>query len=143
MKQLISLLGIVAFFHLPVSADDKSADKNPMTVESFASSTIEVIKEDGIDEYLPTIVLPSINEFRVIEGIPNNVDHITAIQNVIRKHEYQKEEFLFGVLSSSGVITLGHFRIGQPTEFRRIVGDGADYKVTKIDSVDWWTIESK
>ena len=130
-------------FILTVSADDKLLPQKPMTADSFASSTIEVIKKDGIEVYLPTVVLPKTNEFRVIEGIPDTVDHKIAIQNVIRKSGYQKEEFLFGVLSSPRIITIGHFRLGQPTEFREIVPAGGGYKIKVVNSVDWWTIESK
>lgn len=64
-----------------------------MTLDWFAQATINVIRKDGIAEYLPTIVLNETQEFRVIQGIPVTVDHRTAIQNVVRRSGYQSQEF--------------------------------------------------
>ncbi|MGC3989414.1 MAG: hypothetical protein QM796_07000 [Chthoniobacteraceae bacterium] len=88
----------------------KPTPRKPMTLDSFAQATINVIREDGIAEYLPTIVLTETQEFRVIEGIPSTVDHRTAIQNVVRRSSYESKEFFFGVCSSPEQITIGHFR---------------------------------
>lgn len=64
-----------------------------MTLESFAQATINVIREDGIAEYLPTIVLTEPQELRVIEGIPATVDHRTAVQNLVRRSSCESKEF--------------------------------------------------
>lgn len=141
MKRLVTILLLLLSFGMRVSAAEGDSTTKPMNLESFAKSTIEVIKEDGIDEYLPTIVLSAINEFRVIEGIPDEVDHKEAIQNVVRRSGYQDQEFFFGVLSSSGVITVGHYRPGQVTKFMKITKAGDDYKAAASEGAEWWKIK--
>lgn len=111
-----------------------------MTLESFAESTISVIRDDGIAEYLPTLVFPEAQEFRVIEGIPETVDHREAVQKVVRRSGLDGREFLFGVRSAEGEITLGHLRPGRPTPFMRITGAEGGYVATAMSECDWWEI---
>jgi hypothetical protein len=141
MIRLATTLLLLLNFVMRISAAEGNPTIKPMTLESFANSTIEVIKEDGIDEYLPTIVLSAINQVRVIEGIPDEVDHKEAIQNVVRRSGYQDQEFFFGVLSSSGVITVGHYRPGQVTKFMKITMAGDDYKATVLEGSEWWKVK--
>ena len=114
-----------------------------MNLDTFTHVTINVVKADGIDEYLPTIVLLDINQIRVLEGIPEDVKHTDAIQNTISRSGYESREFMFGVLSSSGVITVGHFRPNQATHFMQIIAIGDDYQVSELDYCPWWKIENK
>ena len=139
MKSLTSVLLLLGFC-LGAFAADADPPKEPMTLESFADSTIEVIKEDGIDEYLPTIALSKINELRVIDGIPENIDHKEAIQNVVRRSGYDSQEFFWAVLSSPGVITLGHSKPGQATRFMMITKEGERYKAAGTKDCEWWKV---
>ena len=112
----------------------------PLTLASFAASTINVIRDDGIAEYLPTIVLPTTQEFRVIEGIPADVDHREAVQDVIRRSGYSKADFFFGVRSGPAEITVGHYRPQKGTEFMQVVPHADGYSTKPLAKCDWWHI---
>jgi hypothetical protein len=138
----ILLLGaILAAWTFASEPATKPTPRKPMTLDSFAQATINVIREDGITEYLPTIVLTETQEFRVIEGIPAIVDHRTAVQNVVRHSSYESKEFFFGVRSAPEQITIGHFRPGQPTEFMTIAKTSDGYSTKPLPTCDWWTIQ--
>ena len=137
----ILLLGV--FFADWTFADEPTAKpptQKPMTLDFFAQATINVIREDGIGEYLPTIVLTETQEFRVIEGVPATVDHRDAIQNVVRRSQYEFKEFYFGVRSAPERITIGHFRPGQPTVFMTIAITADGYLAKPLETCDWWKI---
>ena len=102
--------------------------------------TTDVIRDASIEGYLPTVVLLDTQEFRVIQGIPADVDHREAIQNVVRRSSYQMREFFFGVQSSPTQITVGHFRPGQPTAFMEIAETPDGYSATAISSCEWWKV---
>jgi hypothetical protein len=109
-----------------------------MTLQDFAEMTINVIREDGFDGYLPTFVLPDTQEVRVIQGIPTEVDHRDAVQNVARRSAYETREFFFGVLSAPQRITIGHLRPGQPSEYMEITETPDGYSANPLASCDWW-----
>jgi hypothetical protein len=44
-------------------------------LESFTDITIDVIEEDGLNGYLPTLMIPATKIVRAIAGIPDGVDH--------------------------------------------------------------------
>ncbi|MBS0263919.1 MAG: hypothetical protein JSS02_18415 [Planctomycetes bacterium] len=102
--------------------------------------TINVIRADGLDGYLPTFVLPDTEEIRAIEGIPDDVDHREAVQNVVRRSGYKTREFFFGVQTAPRQITIGHFRPGQPTVFMRITESARGYSTRSLVACDWWKI---
>ena len=111
-----------------------------ITLQDFADITLKVIREDGIADYLPTFALPETHEIRAIQGIPNEIDHRDAIQNVVRQSGYETCEFFFGVRSAPKEITIGHFRPGQTTEFMRITETSDGYSVSTVASIDWWRV---
>jgi hypothetical protein len=112
-----------------------------MTLQDFAKMTINVVVKDGLDGYLPTIVIPDTQEVRAIQGIPADVDHRDAIQNVIRRSAYETREFFFGVQSAADQIIVGHFRPGLPTEFMQI-SEAPDkgYSASPVASCSWWKV---
>src|SRR5687768_7436332 len=105
-----------------------------MTLQDFADITINVIREDDIEGYLPTFALPDTQQIRVIQGIPDDVDHRDAVQNVVRRSGYETREFFFGVQSASREITIGHYRPGKPTEFMTITEAADGFSVATIPS---------
>lgn len=102
--------------------------------------TINVIREEGLDGYLPTFVLPDTQQIRAIQGIPAGVDHRDAVQNVVQRSGYETREFFFGVQSAPLQITIGHFRPGQPTEFMSITEAAGGYSASALAACDWWKI---
>ena len=111
-----------------------------MTLRDFTDITINVIRESGIAEYLPTFVFPDTQHIQAIEGVPTEVDHRDAIQNVVRRAGYEKREFFFGVKSGPQRITVGHYRPGQPTEFMDITETTDGYCASEVELCDWWRI---
>jgi hypothetical protein len=138
---LLLLSTILAAWSFAGEPAEKPTPQKSMTLKSFAQATINVIHEDGIAEYLPTIVLTETQEVRVIEGIPANIDHRTAVQNVVRRSSYESKEFFFGVRSASETITIGHFRPGKPTEFMTITKTSDGFSTKPLQTCDWWTIQ--
>lgn len=114
--------------------------KSAMTLKEFADMTIEVNREDGIQGYLPTFVLPDTKEVLVIQGIPDDVDHREAVQNVIRRSGYETREFFFGVQSGPQQITIGHFRPGKTPDFMEITETPEGYSTSTLESLDWWRV---
>ena len=111
-----------------------------MTLKEFAHITISVVRDDGIEDYLPTLAFPETQQIRAIQGIPNEVDHREAIQKVVRRSQHERQEFFFGVRSGPGTITVGHHRPGQLPEFMEISESGEGYQTTPLATSPWWTI---
>lgn len=111
-----------------------------MTLEDFADMTIKVIREDGIANYLPILAYPDTLKIHAIQGIPDDVDHRGAIQDVIRRSGDEKREFFFGVRSAPGRITAGHFRPGKTTEFVDIVETSDGYSTVTVETCEWWKV---
>lgn len=122
------------------SAQAVSQNFLPMTLHDFAQMTIRVIRKRGIDNYLPTIILPEERHIRAIRGIPDHVDHREAVQRVIRESHYQMREFFFGVQSAPHQITVCHFRPDRPTEFMEIIDTPDGYSAREIASCKWWRV---
>ena len=109
-----------------------------MKLRDFANTTINVITEDGIEGYLPTFVLVDTLEIRAIQGIPTDVDHRDAIQNIIRRSGYETREFFFAVQSAPEQITIGHCQPNKSTMFMVINETTKGYMASKIASCNWW-----
>lgn len=111
-----------------------------MTLRDFADMTITVIQQDGIEGYLPTFALPDTRQLRAIQGIPADLDHRDAVQNVARRSGYETREFFFGVRSGPAQITVGHHRPGQPTEFMSISEAPGGYSTDALATCEWWRL---
>lgn len=111
-----------------------------MTLQEFADITIDVLREDGLAEYLPTFAFPDTEEIRAIQGIPVTVDHRDAIQNVVKRSGYGTREFFFGVRSAPDQVTVGHYRPDRATKFMAITETDDDYSSRKLTSCPWWKV---
>ena len=111
-----------------------------MTLQDFAKMTIKVISAEGLSGYLPTFVLPDTQQIRAIQGIPAEVDHRDAVQNVVRRSGYETREFFFGVQSAPQQITIGHFKPGHATEFMSINETADGYSASALAACDWWKV---
>jgi hypothetical protein len=111
-----------------------------MTLEQFTEMTLHVVLDDGMGDYLPTLLYPDTQEVRAIEGIPAGVDHRQAIQDVARRSSGDKRQFFFGVCTQPGQIVTGHFRPGRPTQFMQVLETTEGYSALPLQRCDWWTI---
>ena len=70
-----------------------------MTLRDFVEMTIEAASGSGWSEYLPTVALPTVREIRVLEGIPDGVDHREALVEYVVRNAWGDRELFFGVRS--------------------------------------------
>jgi hypothetical protein len=101
---------------------------------------MNVIRKDGITDYLPTFAFPETKRIKVIKGIPNDIDHREAIQNVARRSGYETKEFFFGVRVLPSEIIIGHYRPERRTEFISITRGSEGYSAVPIAACEWWKI---
>ena len=104
---------------------------------SFTETTRRVLTRDGMDEYLPTLLVGK--DIRVIEGIPPNVDHREAIQKHAAKLGLLKGEFFFGVRTGPDRVTTGHFKPGS-VECMSVVRSAEGLSVTEGADASWWKV---
>ena len=105
------------------------------SLQKFADMTVNVLREDGAAAYLPTIVVDG--EFFVVEGIPAEVDHRVAIQETIERKGLSHGEYLFGVRSGDGEITVGR-RSSEGMEFMAIRELDDGLRCSVLSHCEWW-----
>ncbi len=106
-----------------------------MELEEFTHLTLAVVEEQKDEAYAPTLVVG--DEVRIINGIPEGVDHREAIQNVVRRLGLTEYEFLFGVRTSPTEVTTGHHTpLG--IQVRRITELGKGYTISEEEECLWW-----
>ena len=110
-----------------------------MDLCAFESATLGVVRSDGFDAYLPTVVLLDIQELRVLDGIPETVEQTTPLQETIESHGWTKGPFLFAVRSGSNEITLGSCIAGACT-FRSILRVGGEFLARPSERPGWWRL---
>ncbi len=108
-----------------------------MDLEKFALATLEVLEEGNVATYAPTFFLLPDEGFRVIEGIPLDLDHGEAIQDMAGRMDLRDSDFLFGVRSGAGEITVGHYTPTR-TQFLLISGTKGRFQITQLDQCAWW-----
>jgi MoaA/NifB/PqqE/SkfB family radical SAM enzyme len=114
---------------------------NPMTLEGFIEITVEFLYEHGGEEYLPTII-PLCQPERplmLVRGIPDEIDHRDAIQQVITDAGLQDSEFYFCVKSGDGEWVGGRYT-PEATEFFAIRKSGEKFIAGRIPGVPWWRV---
>jgi len=109
------------------------------TLDGFIQTTIQVLHEHGLDAYMPTIVPlgKSDKPLLCIHGIPDDVDHRDALQQVILAASLDKDEFFFCVRDSDDELVGGHYRKGQ-TDFFRIRRTALGFIPSPAASCPWW-----
>ena len=108
-----------------------------MDLENFALATLEVLEEGNIATYAPTFFLLPEEGFRVIEGIPHELDHPEALQDLAGRMDLGDTEFLFGVRSGEGEVTVGHYT-PSGTQFLLISGSKRRFHITQLEHCTWW-----
>ncbi|MFD0739653.1 hypothetical protein ACFQZQ_10220 [Lysobacter koreensis] len=64
------------------------------TIRSFIAITDQVIREDGLDCYLPTLLVPARDHVMVLEGVPAGIDQEGFAQEWAAEHVAPGESFL-------------------------------------------------
>jgi hypothetical protein len=108
-----------------------------MDLQEFTQITLAVLEEQGTAAYAPTII--SEESVQVIQGIPEGLDHRTALQETVLRMGLQQSDFYFGVRSGPGEITTGHYTpVGM--EFQRISELRQGFVVSDLAACPWWTV---
>ena len=108
-----------------------------MTLRDFVEMTIEAASGSGWSEYLPTVALPTVREIRVLEGIPDGVDHREALVEYVVRNAWGDRELFFGVRSGPDEITCGHHRPGAAVE-SMVLRKGTDGVWVTDEPCAWW-----
>lgn len=105
------------------------------SLAQIVRATLNVLEKNGIDAYLPTIVLE--DDFFVIENIPDGVDHRKALMETIAHDDLMNKDFLFAVRSGESEVTVGeHFAGELDFVLIRRLDDG--YYQSPLAVCDWW-----
>lgn len=110
------------------------------SLRDFANITMRIIGDDNLSEYLPTLVDLDSNHVRVIEGIPDDVDHRDAVQKTISRDGLGERSLCFGVKSGPGCVTVGFCSPGKAPEFMEIVRTDEGLAARDIDRPEWWVV---
>jgi hypothetical protein len=68
--------------------------------------THSVIEQDGLAEYLPTLVLPQRNDVRVLEGVPEDEDIEVAAKGWAERIADANEDFILAFKADAN-----HFKV--------------------------------
>ena len=107
------------------------------SLAQLVRATLNVLEKNGIEAYLPTIVLE--DDFFVIEDSPEDVDHRKALLDTISRDGLMDKDFLFAVRSAEGEVTVGEHAFDE-LEFViiRKLNDG--YHQAPLAVCDWWDV---
>lgn len=64
-----------------------------MDIAEFRDITIAVIRDGGIAEYIPTLILPAEGVVMALEGIPNDVSDEDAARKWLRDSGHESKEY--------------------------------------------------
>lgn len=113
-----------------------------MTLEEFAEATLDVLREDGIAAYLPTVCLPARREIQVVEGIPATVPDTEAIKHVAAMPALAGQRLLLGVRSGPSRVDVVEVQPGRAPRFLSILEDDDGALVVargEPEAYGWWT----
>jgi len=108
-----------------------------MDLQEFTHLTLAVLEEQGAASYAPTIIADE--TVQVIQGIPEGLDHRTALQEAVMRLGLDQSEFLFGVKTGPGEITTGLHTAVQ-TQIQRISELSQGFVVSDLEDCLWWTL---
>jgi len=81
-----------------------------MNITDFQRMTMRIVQDDGIAEYLPTLILPSEGVVIALEGIPNDINHEDAARKWIKDSGHESKEYFLAFKVSNEEIHLEHHK---------------------------------
>ena len=66
-----------------------------MTLEQFVSMTRKIVDQEGIEHYLPTLLLLDRREVLVLDEIPADVEMELAVQQWVSRTVRESENYMF------------------------------------------------
>ena len=79
-----------------------------MDIAEFKRITLQVIKDNGIRPYIPTVIVPSEGVVVALEGIPDDITHENAARIWINESGYESKEHFLAFKVSDEEIHLEH-----------------------------------
>jgi hypothetical protein len=110
-----------------------------VTLEEFTQITLQVLEEQSLATYAPTLVVEGM--IQVVEGIPEGMDHREAIQDLVRRAGLVGRDFLFGLRTGKGEITTGHHG-PEGTRFQRILALQHGFMIVEPGDCAWWRLDA-
>ena len=124
----------------PLARRHRRLDGSPMPLPSIAQfirATITASHASGLENFLPTIAVE--DDFYVVEGIPDDLDHRKALQDTIVRDDLMQQDFLFAVRSGDNEVTVGEHFDGELDFFViRKLDDGFHHAPLAV--CEWWDV---
>ncbi len=108
-----------------------------MDLQEFTHITLAVLEDQGAAAYAPTLIAGE--TVQVIQGIPEGLDHRTALQETVLRLGLEHSDFFFGVRSGPGEITTGFHTVAS-TQSQRISELTQGFVVSEAEDCPWWTL---
>jgi len=109
-----------------------------MDLQEFTQITMAVLEDHGTAAYAPTIIAGE--TVQVIQGIPEEIDHREALQEMVLRLGLEQSEFFFGVRSGPGEVTTGFHNLAG-TRFQCISQLHQGFMVSDLADCPWWTLD--
>ena len=81
-----------------------------MDIAEFKRITLQVIQDNGIPPYIPTVIIPSEGVVMALEGIPDDITHEDASRIWIKESDYESKEYFLAFKVSDEEIHLEHHK---------------------------------
>jgi hypothetical protein len=88
----------------------------PNMIEQFVAMTMKIVAEDGIDNYLPTLLLPTSRTVLVMEDIPDLDDHELMVREWLAERIEPDEPHLVAYRCGARIIKVVGMIDGSPVE---------------------------
>ena len=109
-----------------------------MEFEEFVEATCNILEEDGFPSFLPTLFVG--DEILVVEGIPDSVSDVDALNDLGPEHGLGEPGSFFAVLAEPGVVVAGE-RTAAEWRFVRIRLNNSGPIVTSAERPKWFQLE--
>ena len=81
-----------------------------MDIAEFKRITEQVIQDNGIPPYIPTVIVPSEGVVVALNGIPDDITHVDAARIWINESGYDSKEYFLAFKVSDEEIHLEHHK---------------------------------
>jgi hypothetical protein len=81
-----------------------------MDIAEFKRITEQVIQDNGIPPYIPTLIVPSEEAVMLLRGIPEDMSHEVAARDWVQEMGHESKEYFLAFKVSDEEIHLEHHK---------------------------------
>ncbi len=81
-----------------------------MDIAEFKRITMQVIQDNGIPPYIPTLIVPSEEAVMCLRGIPEDISHEDAARDWVQEMGFESKEYFLAFKVSDEEIHLEHHK---------------------------------